>query len=105
MEAILVTRACVSYAGPVLDAILSQHWPYEEETGDSETEQFSGMGPRESTSPPSTETPEAKKKNIVEEPPNDVSAKNIEEIRLADEANKIAKQKEFYEERMRAQAQ
>ena len=31
LEAILATRTCVSYAGSVLDAIMSQHWPYEEE--------------------------------------------------------------------------
>ena len=105
LEAILATRACVSYAGSVLDAILSQHWPYEEGTGDSDTEQFSGIGPGDSTSPPPTKTPEAKEKNIVEEPLNNVSVEEMEEIRLADEANKIAEQKEFFEERMRAQAQ
>ena len=104
LEAILVTRACVSYAGSVLDAILSQHWPYEEGTGDSETEQFSRMELGESTSPPPTKTPEAKGKNIVEEPSNDVSTEEMDKIRLGNEADKIAEQKEFYEERMRAQA-
>ena len=86
LEAILATRTCVSYAGPVLDAILSQHWPYEEGTGDNETEQFSGMRPGESTSPLPTKPPEAKGKNIVKEPPNDVSTEDMEEIRLLDEA-------------------
>ena len=105
LEAILATRTCVSYVGPVLDAILSQHWPYEEGTGDSETKQFSGMGPGESNPPPPTKTPEAKGKNIVEEPPNNVSAKEMEDIRLLNKADKVAKQKRFYDEKIRDQAQ
>ena len=59
------------------------------------------MGPRESTPPPPTKTPEAKGKNIVEEPPNDVSAEEMEEIRLLDKADKVAEQKRLYEEMIR----
>ena len=105
LEAILSTRACISYAGPVLDAILSCIGLLRKKQGRVKRNSSLGWDQGRSTSPPPTKTLEAKGNEIIEKSLNDVSATEIEAIRLADEADIIAEQKEFYEERMRAQVQ